>query len=247
MERYYVLVMSGKGGVGKSTVASNIARSLSAKLPSVGLLDLDLTGPSIPTLFGIKGQSIANKEGKMVPAKSGNIEIISLGLLLTDPNDAVIWRGPRKHGMISTFFELIEWSSKVVVVDMPPGTSDEHISTLQILKQKNLPFSIYVVTTPNILSVADVRKGINLCEQMGAPVKGIIENFCGVMCPCCGEVSEFLGPNAADDMSDDTCLPILAKIPFLPAAAASSDKGEQNDQIMPYFDEVRDNILKNVM
>lgn len=246
MERYYVLVMSGKGGVGKSTVASNIARSLSKKLPSVGLLDLDLTGPSIPTIFGVKGQSIANKDGKMVPAKSGNIEIISLGLLLSDPDDAVIWRGPRKHGMINTFFELINWSSKVIVVDMPPGTSDEHISTIQLLKQKNLPFSVYIVTTPNILSVADVRKGINLCEKMEAPVNGIIENFVGVMCPCCGEVSEFLGPNSADSMCEEYNLPVLTKIPFLPSAAEASDKGEQSSLILPYFDNVINDILKNV-
>lgn len=247
MERFYVLVMSGKGGVGKSTVASNISRLLSTKLQSVGLLDLDLTGPSIPTIFGVKGSSIANKDGKMIPVKSENVEIVSLGLLLTNPDDAVIWRGPKKHGMINTFFDLIDWSSKVVVVDMPPGTSDEHLSTIQILKQKNIPFAVYIVTTPNILSVVDVKKGINLCEKMEAPINGIIENFVGVMCPCCGEVSEFLGPNAADSMSDEVGIQVLTKIPFLPAAAEASDKGEQSSLILPYFENVINNILKNVM
>lgn len=244
MERYYVLVMSGKGGVGKSTTAANIARSLSSQLPSVGILDLDLTGPSIPTIFGVKGQSIANRDNKMIPTKKDNIEIVSLGLLLQDPNDAVIWRGPRKHGMINTFFQLIEWTSKVIVVDMPPGTSDEHLSTIQILKERNLPFSVYAVTTPNILSVADVKKQLNLCQKMDAKVEGIIENFVGVMCTCCGEISEYLGPNAADSMSEEFSIPVLARIPFLPQAAAASDKGEKSDLILPYFDQVTKRILE---
>ncbi|OHT07808.1 nucleotide binding protein [Tritrichomonas foetus] len=246
MDIHYVLVMSGKGGVGKSTVASNITRSLSSRLPCVGILDLDLTGPSIPTIFGVKGRDIANREGKMVPVTSGNIEIVSLGLLLADPNEAVIWRGPRKHGMINTFFQLIDWTAKVVVVDMPPGTSDEHISTIQLLKQNGIKFSVFVVTTPNILSVADVKKGLNLCEKMEAPVTGIIQNFCGVMCPCCGEVSEYLGPNAADSLSEETNLPVMARIPFLPEAAAAADKGEQCDMILSYFAPIADKIVGQI-
>ena len=239
----YVLVMSGKGGVGKSTCASNIARCLRKNFETVGILDLDLTGPSIPTIFGVKGQDIANRGGRMVPVAKDGIEIISLGLLLNDPNDAVIWRGPKKHNMISTFFQLIEWTAKVVIVDLPPGTSDEHISTIQILQNAGARFFALIVTTPNILSVADVRKGLNLCQKMNVNVQGIIQNFCGVICPCCGEVSEYLGPNAADSLSEETHLPVLTKIPFLPAAAAAADKGEESDLILPYFESVREKIL----
>jgi len=241
----YVLVMSGKGGVGKSTTAANIARSLALKLGKVGLLDLDLTGPSIPTIFGVKGQDIKNRNGKMIPHISENVEIISLGLLLSDPNDAVIWRGPRKHSMISNFFDLIEWTSSVVVVDLPPGTSDEHLSTFDILKKKGLQYQVVIVTTPNILAVADVRKGINLCRQVEAPIVGIVENFSGVMCPCCDKVSPLLGHSAAEEMSEDFNIPILAKIPFVPAYASSADHGQSNQSFMAFFNPVIEMIQQN--
>jgi ATP-binding protein involved in chromosome partitioning len=225
--------MSGKGGVGKSTIAANLARSLSSVLPTVGLLDLDLTGPSIPTLFGIRGQSIKSQSGKMIPFSVGNIEIISIGLLLEDPNDAVIWRGPRKHGMLSSFFEKIKWTSDVIVVDLPPGTSDEHISTFEILKE--IPYSVFIVTSPSLLAVADVRKGINLCRTVGARLVGSVENFCGVMCPCCGKVTPLTDDTAVDSLSMDTGLPIVARIPFMPMAATEFDEGKGSDVIMDYF------------
>lgn len=239
----YVLIMSGKGGVGKSTTAANVARCLADKLGKVGLLDLDLTGPSIPTIFGIKGESVKNHNGMMVPCTKDNVEIISLGLLLRDPNDAVIWRGPRKNSMISTFFDKIEWTAPIVVIDMPPGTSDEHLTTFQFLQEKDLAFSIYVVTTPNLLSIADVRKGLNLCETINAPVSGLIENFSGIMCPCCGEVTPLLGNNLVQDLAEEKKLPVLAHVPFMPAAAAASDAGEKCDLILPMYDNVIQNIL----
>ena len=232
----FILVMSGKGGVGKSTVSSNLARALSKSLPKVGLLDLDLTGPSIPTMFGIQKGTIKNNAGKMVPYSVENIEIISIGLLLDNPSDPVIWRGPRKNGMINQFFRLIDWSASVVVVDMPPGTSDEHLATLQILKDNAIPYEIYVVTSPSPLSVADVRKGINLCKTIGASVSGLVENFCGVMCPCCNEITTLADNSAVSQLAAETGLPLVITLPFMPNAAAASDRGEQSDEMLKLFE-----------
>ena len=230
--------MSGKGGVGKSTTSANIARAYAKKHGKVGLLDLDLTGPSIPTLFGIKDRDQKGKNGKIVPQVVNNVEIVSLGLMLADPNDAVVWRGPKKVNMINQFFEMINWNCDTVIVDMPPGTSDEHLSTLDILQKKQLKYKVIIVTSPNILSVADVKKGINLCKLYHSDVIGVVENFCGVMCPCCGKVTPLLGDKAAEMMSEQLNLPILTKIPFLPQAASANDKGEESDLLMSYFDEI---------
>ncbi|EAY16786.1 nucleotide binding protein, putative [Trichomonas vaginalis G3] len=239
----FILVMSGKGGVGKSTTAANIARAYAAKYGKVGLLDLDLTGPSIPTLFGIKDKEIKSRNGKMVPQVVDGVQIVSLGLMLSDPHDAVIWRGPKKSAMINQFFQLIDWNCNTVIVDLPPGTSDEHLSTFEILNKNGFPYSVVIVTTPNVLAVADVRKGINLCMKVNAKIIGIIENFCGVVCPCCNQVSPLLGDKAAEIMSEELHLDILAKIPFLPQAASAADKGEKSDVILSFFNEVIDKIV----
>ena len=230
--------MSGKGGVGKSTTAANIARAYANKHGKVGLLDLDLTGPSIPTLFGIKGKDQKSKNGRMIPQVVDGVEIVSLGLMLEDPNDAVIWRGPKKTKMINQFFDLVDWTCDVVIIDLPPGTSDEHLSTFEVMKRKELDYSVIIVTTPNVLAVADVKKGINLCLTVGAKVVGVVENLCGVMCPCCGKVTPLLGDKAAEIMSNEFKLPILAKIPFIPNAAAANDKGEKCDQLLSFFNDV---------
>lgn len=239
----FVLVMSGKGGVGKSTVSANLARALARHLPKVGLLDLDLTGPSAPTLFGIQNGTIKNNNGRMVPHAVDNIEIVSIGLLLGDPSDPVIWRGPRKNGMINQFFTLIDWTSEIVVVDMPPGTSDEHLSTLQILQDKALPYEIYIVTSPSPLSIADVRKGVNMCEAIGVKVSGLIENFCGVMCPCCGEISALTENSAFEQLASDTKLPVVVTLPFVPAVASAGDRGESSDEMLKRLDPLVHRVL----
>ena len=238
----YVLVMSGKGGVGKSTVSANIARAFSKKHGRVGLLDLDLTGPSIPTLFGIKDRDQKGKAGKIVPQVVDNVEIVSLGLMLSDPNDAVVWRGPKKNNMINQFFEMIDWHCGTVIVDLPPGTSDEHLTTFDVLKKKQLEYKVIIVTTPNLLAIADVKKGIKLCQQENADIVGVVENFCGVLCPCCGKVTPFIGDKSDEMMNEEFHLPILVKIPFLPEAAKSNDKGEECDKLLSYFEEIVNKI-----
>ena len=167
-----------------------------------------------------------------------DVEIVSLGLMLTDPNDAVVWRGPKKNNMINQFFEMIDWHCSTVIVDLPPGTSDEHLTTFDVLKKKKLDYKVVIVTTPNILAIADVKKGIKLCQQEGANIIGVIENFCGVLCPCCGKISPFIGDKSDVVMNEEFHLPILVKIPFLPEAAHSNDKGEKCDKLMSYFDEI---------
>ena len=230
--------MSGKGGVGKSTTASAIARVFAKKHGRVGLLDLDLTGPSIPTLFGIQDKDQKAKSGKIVPQVVDNVEIVSLGLMLSDPSDPVVWRGPKKTNMIKQFFEIVDWRCDTVIVDLPPGTSDEHLSTFDILRQHNLAYKVIIVTSPNRLSVADVKKGIHLCEKESSSIVGLIENFSGIMCPCCGQVTPLLGDKGADVISEEFGIPILCRIPFLPAAAAANDKGEECDLLLKYYEEI---------
>lgn len=235
----YILVMSGKGGVGKSTVSANLARAIARRDGSCGLLDLDLTGPSIPGLFGVRDGSIGNKNGRMVPYSVGNLEIISLGMMLADPSDAIIWRGPRKNGMIDSFFKLPDWKSSTIVVDLPPGTSDEHLTTLEILKGKT---KVVIVTTPSPLSIADVKKGINLCKMEETEIVGVVENFSGVVCPCCGEITPFLGESAAQSLSSEMGIPLLGTIPFLPAAATAADNGQTPEVLIPIFNELVEKI-----
>jgi ATP-binding protein involved in chromosome partitioning len=138
---------------------------------------------------------------------------------------------------------LIEWSSSVIVVDMPPGTSDEHLSTFDVLKGNNLKYSVLIVTSPSLLSIADVRKGINLCKTVGARIEGIIENFCGVMCPCCGKVTPLVEDTDMNELVSDTGLEILARIPFLPVAAAAADIGQRCDLILPFFDVAAERVV----
>ena len=234
----FILVMSGKGGVGKSTCAANLAREIAAEKGKCGLLDLDLTGPSIPTLFGIQSSSVKNHNGKMVPVCVDGVEIISLGLMLGSKDEAVIWRGPRKNGMIQSFFSMIEWSTDTVVIDFPPGTSDEHLSTISILRQNRQEFKAIVVTTPSPLAMADVRKCLDMCRKVGVPVVGSIENFSGVMCPCCGEITRAFGDSPGDKLP----IPVLCKIPFYPEVAAASDLGKRGELILPLFKPIIEKI-----
>lgn len=184
-----ILVLSGKGGVGKSSVSAQLAFALASKGLEVGLLDIDICGPSIPRMLGLEGQEIHQSSSGWSPVYvDENLGVMSIGFMLSNPDDAVIWRGPRKNGLIKQFLRDVDWGElDYLVIDAPPGTSDEHISVVQFLlpchhQYGNLAGSV-VVTSPQEISLIDVRKEINFCFKTGVPILGIVENMSGFTCP----------------------------------------------------------------
>ena len=182
-----IIVLSGKGGVGKSTVAVNIAVSLSQRGLKVGLLDIDIHGPSIPKLLGIEDEKLYGSElGKLMPIVYGeSMKVISIGFLVGKTDDAVIWRGPLKYGAIMQFLKDVSWGElDYLIIDSPPGTGDEPLSVCQLIEN---PDGAIVVTTPQDLAVIDVRKSITFCNKLNMPILGVIENMNGFVCPHCGK------------------------------------------------------------
>ncbi len=220
-----VLVLSGKGGVGKSSVAGNLAISLSQAGKQVGLLDIDIHGPSIPKLLGIETRPARSHEDSIVPPTLGeNLKVMSIGFLLQDRDDAVIWRGPLKMNVIRQFLADVEWGDlDFLIVDSPPGTGDEPLSICQLLGHAE---GAVVVTTPQELALADVRKCINFCHKLDIPVLGVVENMSGFACPKCGEVTDVFGSGGGESMAGDMAVPFLGRIPIDPNIVTACDQGE---------------------
>ncbi|KVH88121.1 AAA domain-containing protein [Cynara cardunculus var. scolymus] len=185
--KHKILVLSGKGGVGKSTFSAQLSFALAAMDFQVGLLDIDICGPSIPKMLGLEGQEIHQSNLGWSPVFVDSIGVMSIGFMLPDPDDAVIWRGPRKNGIIKQFLKDVYWGElDFLVVDAPPGTSDEHISIVQFLKETGIDGAI-IVTTPQQVSLIDVRKEVSFCKKVGIKVLGVVENMSGL----CQPVTDF--------------------------------------------------------
>lgn len=187
-----ILVLSGKGGVGKSTVSAQVALSLASKGLEVGLLDIDICGPSIPRMLGLEDEEIHQSNSGWSPVfVDENLGVMSIGFMLANPDDAVIWRGPKKNTIIKQFLKDVDWGSlDYLVIDAPPGTSDEHITAAHCLLpcqavHNNLAGAV-IVTTPQEVSLIDVRKEINFCKKTGIPVLGVVENMSGFVVPMDG-------------------------------------------------------------
>ena len=222
--RRKVIVMSGKGGVGKSTVAVNLAMSAMLAGQRVGLLDVDLHGPSVPTMLGLVGCRLEGGENGMLPVEVGGLKVLSVGFLLNHPDDPVIWRGPMKIGVIRQFIEDVEWGDlDLLVIDVPPGTGDEPLSVCQLIPELE---GAVIVTTPQKVAAADVRKSINFCKELGVKVLGVIENMSGFACPKCGEVTPILRANGGRVMANEMGVPFLGSIPIDPLIAESGDDGK---------------------
>ena len=227
-----LVILSGKGGVGKSTVAANLAIALAEKGKSVGLLDVDVHGPSIPRIMGLKGKRAKIKEPWLIPVKwTDNLKVISLGFLLPDDNEAVIWRGPVKGNLIKQFIEEVAWGNlDYLVVDCPPGTGDEPLSVLQILGNDA---RAVIVTTPQAVSIDDVRRSITFCEKVGNPVAGIIENMSGFVCPTCGDTVDIFGSGNGQNLARETGIKYLGAIPLDREIAQSGDAGKALTALSP--------------
>jgi Mrp family chromosome partitioning ATPase len=220
-----IIVLSGKGGVGKSTVAVNLASSLAESGLRTGLLDIDVHGPSVPRLLGLEGQKImGSAEGKLLPVEHRTgIKVVSVGFFLPGTDDAVIWRGPLKIGVIKQFLTDVLWGElDYLVVDSPPGTGDEPLSICQLVKD---PYGAIIVTTPQDVAIIDVRKSISFCRQLNIPILGVIENMSGFICPHCGKESHIFKSEGGKKMAEDMDIPFLGSIPLEPAIVAGGDSG----------------------
>jgi ATP-binding protein involved in chromosome partitioning len=222
--KHKILVLSGKGGVGKSTVAANLAVSLAQKGRKVGLLDIDIHGPNIPQLLGLKGEDVRPGESGLVPALfDGKVKVMSIAFLMRG-EDAVIWRGPMKHGMIREFLANVEWGElDYLVVDSPPGTGDEPLSIVQLIEN---PDGAVIVTTPQELALSDVRRSIKFCQALGLRVIGIVENMAGFVCPDCGRKTQIFGSGGGERLAEEAGLPFLGSIPLDPGVVESGDSGK---------------------
>jgi ATP-binding protein involved in chromosome partitioning len=219
-----ILVMSGKGGVGKSSVAAHLALALAARGKRVGLMDVDLHGPSIPRMLGLQGSIGPGRQaGKMRPvALSPNLEVMSIEVLMGDKDAATIWRGPLKGGVIRQFIADIEWSElDYLVIDSPPGTGDEPLSVAQ-----NVPrATALIVTTPQEISLADVRKSINFCRQVKMEILGLVENMSGFTCPHCGKEIDLFKTGGGERTAREESLRFLGTLPFEPRVVQNADRG----------------------
>jgi Mrp family chromosome partitioning ATPase len=221
---YKLFIMSGKGGVGKSSLATNLAAALSSRGFRVGLLDVDIHGPSVPHLLGIKGLLDIDRGSILKPKQyNENLSVISMESLLKDPDQAVLWRGPMKTNAIRQFIADVEWGElDFLVIDSPPGTGDEPMTVL-----KTVPEALsVVVTTPQEISLADVRKAINFLQYAQANILGVVENMSGLICPHCQKQIDLFKKGGGKELADRYGLDFLGAIPLDPATVVAGDLGK---------------------
>ncbi len=229
--QHQILVLSGKGGVGKSTVAVNVAVALALAGKRVGLLDVDIHGPSVPGMLGLGDTPVGVEEGTLAPVMAGDLKVMSIGLLLPEKDSPVIWRGPMKMHAIRQFLADVEWGDlDYLIIDSPPGTGDEPLSVCQLIEGAD---GALIVTTPQEVALADVRRCVGFCRQLNLPVLGVIENMSGFACPKCGEVTYVFGTGGGEQMAREMGVPFLGRIPIDPQVVAACDAGT------PYIDRYR--------
>jgi len=223
--KHQILVLSGKGGVGKSTVAVNLAVSLALADKKVGLLDIDIHGPSIPKILNLEGRSLQAAGETILPVEMvENLKVMSIGFLLRGSDDAVIWRGPMKYQMIKQFLKDVQWGNlDFLIVDSPPGTGDEPLSVVQLLEKAD---GAIIVTTPQEVALSDVRRCITFCRNLNLPVIGVLENMSGFVCPNCGEKTDVFKSGGGEIMANEMHVPFLGRIPIDPQIVQACDSGQ---------------------
>ncbi|MFH2093736.1 MAG: Mrp/NBP35 family ATP-binding protein [Pseudomonadota bacterium] len=217
------MIMSGKGGVGKSSVSVNIAIALANKGFKVGLMDIDIHGPDIPLMLGLKGMLNVGTDQKIQPiAFLENLCVVSMESLMQDKNEAVIWRGPMKHSVIRQFISDVNWGElDYLIIDSPPGTGDESLTIAQLIRDAQA----IVVTTPQEVALADVRKSINFCKTIKMKIFGLIENMSVYTCPHCNKPIDIFGTGGGEKTAAATGIKFLGKIPFDPNMVKCGDTG----------------------
>ena len=243
-----IVVMSGKGGVGKSTIAANLAFMLSQKGYRTGLLDCDIHGPTIPKLLGLENiRGVDSKEGKLKPVEVDGIKVFSMGFLLPSRDTPVVWRGPVKHKFIQEALQNVDWGElDFLVIDLPPGTGDEVISIVQVAK----PEGTVIVTTPQSVALEDVRKAVNFSIHTGVPVIGVIENMSGMLCPHCGKPIEVFGSGGGKKLAEEMAVPFVGSIPVDINIFKSGEEGKPfvkwNSESTQIFSKIVDELLENL-
>ena len=238
-----VAVLSGKGGVGKSSVAAMLAVALRRRENRVGVLDADITGPSIPKMFGLHRQPAMSPMGILPVETEAGIKVMSINLILADEDQAVIWRGPLISNMIKQFWRDVAWGKlDYLVVDLPPGTSDASLTVMQ-----SIPLSgVVLVTSPQDLAGMVVRKAAQMVAQLGAPIVGLVENMSYVTCPQCGAQIEAFGPSQAMQTATRIGAPLLARLPLDAELACRCDAGEVEAYETPAFEAIVEPVLNRV-
>ena len=233
-------VVSGKGGVGKSMVTSQLAVSLRRKGYRVGILDADITGPSIPKAFGMHEKAVGTENALLPCVSSTGIEVMSINLLLDDETDPVIWRGPVIGGVVTQFWTDVLWDVDYLLVDMPPGTGDVTLSVFQ-----SIPLSgIVVVASPQELVSMVVEKAVKMAEKMDVPIVGVVENMSYVACPDCSKKIYLFGEGKSEEAAKRHSLPLLAQMPIDPELAALVDAGRIEEFEGAWLDPAADAIEK---
>ncbi|MBO5689487.1 MAG: Mrp/NBP35 family ATP-binding protein [Lentisphaeria bacterium] len=220
-----IVVMSGKGGVGKSTVAANLAYTLARSGRKVGLLDVDVHGPSIPKMLGVEdARPEVDENEKIVPADAEGVKVISMGFMLDSDDAPIVWRGPVKIGVIKQLLGDVAWGElDALVIDCPPGTGDEPLTVCQTVAGEGA--AAVIVTTPQKVSAADVSRSINFCKQLEFPIAGLLENMSGFVCPHCNEITQIFASGAGEMLAEKYEIPFLGKLPIDPAICAGGDAG----------------------
>jgi ATP-binding protein involved in chromosome partitioning len=221
--KHKFIVMSGKGGVGKSSTSVNLAVALADKGYQVGLMDVDLHGPDIPRMLGIKGMLSVTENQKLSPIKySDNLKVVSIESLMSGKDEAIIWRGPVKYSAIKQFIGDVEWGElDYLIIDSPPGTGDEPLTIAQTISDAKA----IIVTTPQEVSLADVRKSISFCKTVKMEIFGLVENMSGYSCPHCGEHINLFGSGGGEKTASEAGIIFLGKIPFDQRVVTCGDTG----------------------
>jgi len=242
------VVLSGKGGVGKTSISVNLSIALAEKGFNVGIMDIDLHGPDVPRMLGLKGMLGLSKSNKLDPMRySDNLKVISIESLIASKDDAVIWRGPLKYSAIRQFIGEVEWGElDFLIVDSPPGTGDEPLTVAQTISDARA----IIVTTPQEVALADVRKSINFCRTVKMEIFGLIENMSSFTCPHCNKMVELFGTGGGEKTARETGIQFLGRIPFDQNFVSCGDNGISfqekyaDSQITKVFAELADKISK---
>ncbi|KAF2360063.1 Mrp/NBP35 ATP-binding protein, partial [Trinorchestia longiramus] len=224
-----IVILSGKGGVGKSTTTVQLAFSLRALGHKVGILDVDLCGPSTPRMLGVEDQDVLTApDGKWLPVmvdSERKLGVVSIAFFLNSKKDAVIWRGPKKNAMIKQLLTAVAWDVDYLLIDTPPGTSDEHLAVMENIKSVRVRGAV-LVTTPQMLSVDDVTRELTFCRKTELKVLGVLENMAGYICPNCSECSNVLAWGGGEAFATKCSLPFLGRVPIEPDLCRCTETGQ---------------------
>ncbi|CAG8608176.1 1726_t:CDS:2 [Ambispora leptoticha] len=262
--KHIIIVLSGKGGVGKSSITTQLALCLVNKGNKVGVLDIDLTGPSIPRMLGVAEKQVHQASTGWIPVyvdENQQFCCMSIGFLLQRKDDSVVWRGPKKNSMIRQFLTDVCWGElDYLIVDTPPGTSDEHISIVESLKGVK-PGGAIIVTTPQAVALADVRKELNFCKKVDLPILGVIENMSGFVCPHCAECTNLFSTGGGEAMAREFEVDFLGRVPIDPSFILMLEQSsipESNDlkntllakysrsNLFTAFSQITDNVVAKI-